>query len=321
MATLELNVRVARKAREADDIASFLLIAADNGHLPRFEPGAHIDVHIPGGLIRQYSLCSLSTDPRSYEIAVLREPASRGGSVAMHDRVQTGDTLRISAPRNHFPLRPNASKSLLLAGGIGVTPLLCMAQHLSASGADFGMHYWSRTRARTAFYERIQRSAFAADVAFHFDDGPSNQLLPLEAALADGCDDWDVYLCGPAGFITAAREAAQQRGWTADRIHLEYFTPQAGRLPDSAAFEIELARSGRVLRVPANKTVAQVLAEHSVNIPLSCEQGVCGTCLTRILSGIPDHRDLVLTPEEHARNDQFTPCCSRALSPRLVLDL
>jgi vanillate O-demethylase ferredoxin subunit len=183
------------------------------------------------------------------------------------------------------------------------------------------MHYWSRTASRTAFLNRIRRSAFAANVAFHFDDGAQEQLLSLTDALAGASEPRDVYLCGPPGFLAAAKEAANHHGWPADRIHFEYFAPPPEEGRESEAFEVQLASTGAVFLIPADKTVAEVLTAHSVNIPLSCEQGVCGTCLTRVIAGTPEHRDLVLTAEERARNDQFTPCCSRSRSRRLVLDL
>lgn len=317
------EVRVARKLREADDIYSFELVPKNAQKLPSFSAGSHIDVRVRGDFVRQYSLFTRSQDNAPYQIAVLLEPASRGGSLALHREVHEGDTLFISEPRNHFPLRETTGTPLLLAGGIGVTPILCMAESLAHFGADFAMHYWTRTPSRTAFLDRIQRSEFKEKVHIHFDDGPDHQRMPLARVFSNTTPGRRAYICGPFGFLEAAHEAARQAAWAEDHIHSEYFAGQfaeVGASPKST-FEIEIASSGAVYVVPPEKTVAQILAEHCVEVPLSCEQGVCGTCLTMVLAGVPDHRDVLLTNEEKAKNDRFTPCCSRSLSQRLVLDL
>jgi vanillate monooxygenase ferredoxin subunit len=315
-----LEVRIARKRVEADGIVSFEMVRPDGEPLPEFAAGAHIDVHIPGGWVRQYSLCSQPWQTEQYQIAVLLDPDSRGGSEAMHRAVCEGDRIRISHPRNLFALASTPAPPLLVAGGIGVTPILCMAEQLSQARVTFEMHYFTRSRGRTAFLRRIEESAFASQVAFHFDDGPPEQQLELARLFASPDQHRRAYVCGPAGFLEASLQAAKQNGWPDDRVHFESFKPRAA-IETSRGFEVQIASTGAVYLIPPDKTVAQVLAEHSVNIPLSCEQGVCGTCLTRVRAGTPDHRDFILTPEERARNDQFTPCCSRSLSPRLVLDL
>ncbi len=316
-----LQVRVARKAVEALDICSFELVAVDGRPLPPFAAGSHVDVQLPGGLTRPYSLANDPTESHRYLIAVLRDAASRGGSAAMHDAVHEGDTLTISAPKNHFPLAHDATRHLLLAGGIGVTPILCMAERLAVTGADFEMHYCTRSRARTAFHERLRASAFADRVHFHFDDGDAAQRLDLAALLAAPAPGTHLYVCGPKGFMDAVLGRARAGGWPEANLHVEYFGAEVASHDADAPFEVQLASSGRVVVVPRERTVVQALADAGVEVPTSCEQGVCGTCLTRVLSGVPDHRDLYLTPEEQAANDQFTPCCSRAKSPRLVLDL
>jgi vanillate O-demethylase ferredoxin subunit len=317
-----LRVRVARKAVEALDICSFELVAADGQPLPAFTAGAHVDVQVPGGLTRQYSLCNPPHETHRYLIGVLREPASRGGSAAMHERVREGDMLTIGAPKNHFPLAPQARRHLLLAGGIGITPILGMAEQLAAAGADFELHYSTRSRERTAFHDRIRASAFADRVAFHFDDGDAAQRLDLATLLAAAPPATHLYVCGPKGYIDAVLASARAHGWPEAQLHREYFAgADAAPAAGDAAFEVQLASTGRVIVVPADRTVVQALAAAGVEVPTSCEQGVCGTCLTRVLAGTPAHRDLYLTPEEQAANDQFTPCCSRATSPRLVLDL
>jgi vanillate O-demethylase ferredoxin subunit len=316
-----LAVRVARKIDEAQDICSFELVAVDGGPLPAFTAGAHVDVQLPGGISRSYSLCNDPQETQRYLLGVLRDPASRGGSRAMHDTVQEGDVLQISAPKNHFPLAPGAQRSLLLAGGIGVTPLLAMAEQLAHAQADFELHYCSRSAQRTAFRERLAASAFADKVEFHFDDAAPAQKFDLMQLLAAPQAGVHLYVCGPKGFMDAVLISARAQGWPAEQLHHEFFSAEVLTSDSDASFEIKLASSGRIVMVPKDKTVTQALAEAGVDILMSCEQGVCGTCLTRVLDGVPDHRDSYLTPEEQAANDQFLPCCSRAKTPQLVLDL
>jgi vanillate O-demethylase ferredoxin subunit len=313
-------VRVAARTREAEDIVSFELEASDGASLPPFSAGAHIDVEVRPGLVRQYSLCNDPSEAQRYLIAVMRDPHSRGGSAGMHDGVEAGATLRISAPRNHFPLAP-AANILLFAGGIGITPILCMAERLAQTRADFTLHYSCRSPGRAAFRERIAASGFAGRVRFHFDTEGEAQRLDLDAVLSRVRGDTHLYVCGPPGYIEAVTGAARRQGWPDDRIHLEYF----GAAPRDAAgdrpFDIRIASTGKVYTVPADRPVIRVLEEHGIEVQVSCEQGVCGTCITRVLEGTPDHRDQYFTDEERERNDQFTPCCSRAKSGVLVLDL
>lgn len=321
MSPATLKVRVARKAVEALDICTFELVAADGGTLPAFSAGSHLDVQVPGGLTRQYSLCNDPGESHRYLIGVLKDPATRGGSKAMHEQLAEGDTLEVSAPKNHFALAHEAKHHLLLAGGIGVTPILCMAERLAVTGASFEMHYCTRSRERTAFVERIARSTFAPRVAHHFDDGPAAQKLDIAALLAAPQPGTHVYVCGPKGFMDAVLGTARARGWPEAQLHFEFFGAAPTATESDGSFEVKLASSGRVVVVPKDQTVVQALAAAGVEVMTSCEQGVCGTCVTRVLEGEPDHRDLYFTPEEQAANDQFTPCCSRARSARLVLDL
>ncbi len=316
----DLVVKVLGKRREAEGIASFELGRADGGPLPAFSAGSHVDVHVPGGPVRQYSLCSDAGERHRYRIAVLRDPQTRGGSAGMHDAVREGDLLTISEPRNHFPL-VHAKRTVLLAGGIGITPLLCMAQRLHAIGADFELHYCTRSVERTAFREEIAAAPFASRVHFHVDDGDAAQKLDLPAALGDRDTGTHLYVCGPTGFIQHVTQTAQALGWPAGQVHLEYFGAAPQDSSGDQAFEVKIASSGRVIPVLADQTVIQALEAHGVEVLVSCEQGVCGTCITRVLEGECDHRDLYFTDEEKARNDQFTPCISRARSKTLVLDL
>jgi vanillate O-demethylase ferredoxin subunit len=313
-------VRVARRREEALDIASFELVRPDGSALPGFSAGSHIDVQLPGGLTRQYSLCNDAAEQHRYRIAVLRDANSRGGSSTMHDQVQEGDTLCISEPRNHFPL-VHAKRTLLFAGGIGVTPLLCMAQRLATTGAEFVLHYCTRSLERTAFVDEIAGSAYADRVHFHFDDGDAAQKLDLDAELGEPEPGTHLYVCGPTGFIDRVVKTAERFAWNKDQVHLEYFGAAPQDTKGDRPFQVKLAGSGATYEVPADQTVVQALQAHGIQILTSCEQGVCGTCITRVLQGECDHRDLYFTEEEKAKHDQFTPCCSRSKGPVLVLDL
>lgn len=319
-----IEVVVKRKQQEAEGIVSLELARRDGGLLPPFSAGAHIDVKIDNGTLRQYSLCNHPSQQQSYLIAVLRDPASRGGSIALHDRVQEGDTLAISEPRNLFPLQHGANRSLLMAGGIGVTPMLCMAEYLWHTDADFEMHYCVRSKNRTAFYDRIRESAFADRVIFHFDDGSDEQKLDAPRLLAATATQagTHLYVCGPTGFMNAILSAAGDAGWPTERLHREYFSaPASGNVSENAAFAVKIASTGATFTIDKDKKVTEVLAQNGIAIPVGCNEGVCGTCLTRVLEGEPDHRDVCLSDAERAANDQFMPCCSRAKSKLLVLDI
>lgn len=314
----DLQVKVLRRTEEALDIVSLELGRPDGAPLPAFSAGSHVDVHLPGGIIRQYSLCNPAGDTTHYRIAVLRDPASRGGSVAVHDKLREGDLVTISEPRNHFPL-VTSPHTLLLAGGIGITPLMCMAQRLSTTGGAFTLHYCTRSKDRTAFTQEL--AAFGDRVQLHHDDGDAAQKLDLPAVLAAAPAGSRIYVCGPTGFIDFVVNTAKAKGWPADHIHLEYFGAAPQDTSGDRPFEVRVASTGQTYTVPADKTVVEALQAQGVDVLVSCEQGVCGTCLTRVLEGECDHRDMYLTDAEKARNDQFLPCCSRAKSPLLVLDL
>jgi vanillate O-demethylase ferredoxin subunit len=251
---------------------------------------------------------------------VLKDPDSRGGSQCLHEQINTGDRLRISEPRNLFPLAHQARRSLLFAGGIGITPILCMAERLAHSDADFEMHYCARSSERAAFVERIRNSSFADRVFLHFDEQPETALNAARV-LAQPGENVHLYVCGPGGFMQHVLDSAKAQGWQEDSLHREYFAATPADTSNDGSFSVKVGSTGQVFEIPADKTVVQVLESHGIDIAMSCEQGICGTCLTRVLEGVPDHRDLFLTENEQALNDQFTPCCSRSKSPLLVLDL
>lgn len=315
-----LIVTLARRKAEADDIISVRLSLSAGGPLPRFAAGSHIDVHLPNGQVRQYSLCNDPLEEDFYEIAILREAQGRGGSKSAHDDLREGDTVRISAPRNHFPLA-DAPHSVLLAGGIGITPLLAMARQLHADGASFELHYCARSRNRAAFVGWLAESDFAHRIHFHFDDGPSSQRLDIAPLLQSAIAGSHLYVCGPSGFMNHVISSAQSSGWPDERIHHEYFAAPTANVAHGEMFEVECARAGKVVPVPAGQSIASALRSHGIDVPLSCEQGICGTCSVGVLEGIPDHRDHFLTAHEKAANDRLLACCSRALSARLVVDL
>jgi vanillate monooxygenase ferredoxin subunit len=319
-----LQVKVSARIWLADDIAGYELTPLPDAALPAFEAGAHIDLHVPGGPVRQYSLYDLPGENPCYRIGVLRDPQSRGGSVKLLDNVQAGDTLTISAPRNHFALNNGqADHSILFAGGIGITPILCMAQQLARENRSFAMHYCGRTLSRMAFIERLQQAQIAekSQIHVHVDEGAPDQQLNARSAIGSPSPDKHLYVCGPNGFMDHILQTARELGWDERHLHREYFAAATIDSSEDGRFEVEIASSGQIIEVHADQSAAHALLEAGFDLPLSCEQGVCGTCLTKVLAGAPDHRDLYLTDEERARNDSFMPCCSRARTSRLVLDL
>lgn len=316
------DLRVTALRQETRDIAVFDLAPADGGLLPAFTAGAHLEVRI-GAMVRHYSLCSLSDDRRRWRIAVQREAAGRGGSLQLCAQLREGGTLQVRGPFNHFALQHGvAHPPLLLAGGIGVTPVLAMALELTARGADFELHYSGRALERMAFVPLLRSGAFGHRAHLYADDGKGAPALDLARLLGRGRPGRHLYVCGPGGMIDAAERIARAQGWAADHIHFERFGAAApAPLAGDGTFEVEIASSGRRIPIAADQSVAQALCAAGVQIPLSCEAGVCGSCITRVLAGVPDHRDLLLSPEEQAAGDRFTPCCSRAKTPVLVLDL
>ena len=320
MLNKSIRVKVAAKQICAQGIVSFELAPVEGEALPPFTAGSHIDVTTPSGLIRQYSLYNAVSDQSVYKIAVLGEQQGRGGSLEMHNAVEVGTELVISEPRNHFPLI-HEPHTLLFAGGIGVTPILSMAETLHSEARNFTLHYSSRSREAMAFCYYLENAAYAEHCHLHFDDEASTKL-DINATLENAPPTTHLYVCGPQGYMDFVIGAAKALGWDEHRIHFEYFSAPEGAIDISGdGFQIKIASTGQVLTVSEERTPIEVLAEHGIDIPVSCEQGMCGTCLTKVLDGEPDHRDMFLTDDERAANNQFTPCCSRAKSAMLVLDL
>ncbi|MDB5497850.1 MAG: hypothetical protein JWP28_1881 [Phenylobacterium sp.] len=314
-----LSLKLVAKTVEAENICSFEFADARGRPLPAFSAGSHIDLTVGPGLIRQFSLCNDPKETHRYLIAVLREPQSRGGSRTLHDALEVGDVLEASLPKNHFQLAHAAGRSILIAGGIGITPILCMAERLSNIGAAFELHYAVASTARAAFVDRLEQAAFAQQVKLYVSD--ERRRLDTWALLRDVDPDAHVYVCGPERLIDDVLAAARALGWPDANVHCEYFVAEAHDTSNDRDFDVRLASTGLTIHVPRTTSVAAALASHGVDIPMSCSEGVCGTCLTRVLQGEVAHRDRVLSAAERARGDQFTPCCSRATGPLLVLDL
>lgn len=314
-----LFVRVAAKWETARHVMAFRLVAVD-GELPSFTAGSHIDVHLPNGLIRQYSLCNGPRDTSAYLLGVKREPASRGGSTALHDRVKEGDVLKISLPRNNFPLIESKGFTLLLGGGIGVTPLLAMTQSLERDDRPYHLHYFARGSEDIAFRDILEGPIKSGTATLHLGVEAAQMNCLLTELLRQHRDDQHVYSCGPAPFMEAVKKEAAQVG-PSTRAHFEYFQAEPLVASGNKAFDVRFARSHTSCTVSEHETIVSAAARVGVHVEVSCEQGVCGTCLTKVLAGEPEHRDAYLTPAECAQNDQMLPCVSRSKGPGLTLDL
>ncbi len=312
-----LRVEVSRKWPAADGIAA-LELRPIKGLLPTFQPGAHIDVHMPNGEIRPYSIINGPGETGSYTIGVKLDDASKGGSKCMHESVRAGDVLAISEPRNNFPLRRDAVTTYLIAGGIGITPLLAMAQALHHQKLSFELHYFARSEVALAFPERL--APLGAHLKPHLGLSRADTMRHLEEVLPAYRHGLHVYLCGSSGLLETTRAIAAGKGWPEEAVHFEYFQND-NPIEDQSSFEIALARSVMTLPVPAGRTILDVLRENGVDMPSSCEQGACGTCLATVIEGEPVHQDVYLTPAERRAGTSIITCVSRAKSARLVLDL
>jgi tetrachlorobenzoquinone reductase len=315
-ATLAVNVADVRA--EARDVVTLELRAPGGGPLPPFEPGAHLDLHLPNGLVRQYSLTNDWRERDRYVIGVGRVADSRGGSSFVHSSIRAGTQLTISAPRNNFALDPGAERFLFIAGGIGVTPIMAMIRWCVANAKPWRLIYAARSRQRAAFYEDL--SALAKDCAqFHFDD-ECGQVLDVAQAISSWSEGERIYCCGPAPLMEAVKALSEKL--PQDTVRFEWFTtPDSDEPKESGAFTVKLERSGIELAVPANKSILEVLEQHGIEVPFSCREGLCGTCVTSVCAGEPDHRDYVLSDEERESGKLITVCCSRSKSPVLALDL
>ena len=307
------TVRVRRKWATTADIVALALEPTD-GALPPAIAGAHIDLILPNGLVRQYSPIDPAGETGTLTLGIKREEVSRGGSAALHDSIREGDLLAIGPPRDNFSLRP-ADRHVLVAGGVGVTPLLAMARTLRAADRPHRLHLFARSLKHVPFADLL-----GEDAALHLGLDPAGTASRLATVLREPRPGDRLYVCGPAPMIAAACSAAAAAGWPDARVHVEHFA-NTRVLEAGSTFEVALARSALTVSVPAERTIVDVLAEHGVDIPTSCSQGACGTCLVTVLEGEPDHRDVFLSRAEQASNTCMTPCVSRARSARLVLDI
>lgn len=316
-------VQVQSVDHETDEIRSYVLSDPDDKPLPPFHAGAHIDVYLGNGLIRQYSLCSSDNDQSHYKIAVLRETPGTGGSAYFFDQVHVGDLLTISEPKNLFKLAANAKHHLLIAGGIGITPILSMVQTLEREQANYVVHYCTRTPGGTAFRQELENQVQQGQLNLHFDGGNPENGINLNAVLNSVSAGTHLYYCGPPGLMEAAKTGSAH--WPEGTVHCEHFSADSLEAsPDdlstgSGEFRVRIARSGTTFTVPAHKSIVDVLRENGICVDTSCEEGFCGTCLTRYLEGEPEHRDQILDEEDH---EQYVLiCCARSKTPELVLDL
>ncbi|MGE0348403.1 PDR/VanB family oxidoreductase [Hydrogenophaga sp.] len=305
---------------EADDTISVELRPVAGVVFPAFEAGSHIDLHLPNGMVRSYSLCNNCQERDRYVVGVLKDRASRGGSRCVHEQLRVGMRITISAPRNNFPLHEDATHSVLVAGGIGVTPVLCMARRLKDIGKSFEFLYFARSRKSAAFVAEIE--ALGVPVTWHFDDeqGGPPDLKALLGRRAPAATE-HFYACGPAVMLDNFEKTCAELGHA--NAHIERFTAVeiAASADAKQSFTVELRRSGQTFEVTPDTTLHQRLIEIKADVPFSCEEGICGSCETKVLEGEPDHRDSVLTDAERAANKAMMVCVSGCKSARLVLDI
>lgn len=306
---------VTGKRAAADGVVELVLAHPDGKRLPDWAPGAHVDLMLPNGSTRQYSLCGSRWDAFRYRVSVLREPAGRGGSAFVHDRLRVGDTVGVGGPRNNFALVPSA-RYLFIAGGIGITPLLPMVHQADLLGADWDLVYGGRRRSSMAFLDEL--AGYGDRVHVHPED--EDGLLDLPAWLGEVRPDTAVYCCGPGPLLDAVERAC--RGWPPYALRTERFVAKEQRAPvRDTPFEVRLARSGTAVTVTPEVTVLDAVRAAGAQVLSSCQQGTCGTCEIDVVQGVPDHRDSILGDAERAAGDCMFICVSRSCSDRLVLDL
>jgi vanillate O-demethylase ferredoxin subunit len=308
-----LRLRLVRIEYAATAIHVYEFRDPGGAALPPFEAGAHVDLHLGDGLVRQYSLLNPPGERHRYVVAIKRDANSRGGSARAHEALHVGDLVDVGAPRCHFALDETRAHSVLIAGGIGITPIACMAQRLRALGRPFELHYSVRRRDEAALLDVLS----GTDLRLHVDE-EEGRLLDIAAVVRGAPADAAVYCCGPAPMLDAFERAARARPGLAWRV--EHFTPVA-EAANEGGFNVRLAASSRNVFVPAGQTILEALRDAGLDVPSSCEQGICGTCETRVISGCPDHRDALLSDDEKRSNKTMMICCSGSLSDELVLDL
>jgi ferredoxin-NADP reductase len=312
-----LDLRVVATEEIADDVVKLSLERRDRGSLPDWTPGSHVDLQLGTELVRQYSLCGEAGQSELWQVAVLREPESRGGSTFAHDSLTVGDDVAVRGPRNQFALVEGADEYIFIAGGIGITPLLSMIDRVDAWGKKWTLHYSGRRRSTMAFVDGL-RKRYGDKVQVY--STAESERIDLERVLGDPQSASLVYCCGPERLIAAVE--SEMTSWPAQALHVERFSPRTLEPPlRDTAFEVELSRSRLVLTVPPEKSILQVVQAAGVQVLSSCTEGTCGTCETNIVSGVPEHRDSILTDAERADSPSMFICVSRACSSRLILEL
>ncbi len=316
-----IRTRIASIVQEGFSHKAFTLVANGNVPLPAFEAGAHVDVHITSNIVRQYSLaCSWAPDT-PYLLCIKRENNSRGGSAYLYDEAKVGDELILSPPRNLFHLE-DANYYVLVAAGIGITPILSMAQTLEKQHKNFVLHYYTRSKADTAFLASLEKGFSSGIVIFHYSEAGDSLRTNVPKDILTLSHAARICVCGPQGFIDHLHSHITMSGFPEERFHYEYFSPIATQNSmEDCSFDVEINSSKQTLHVPAGLSIAQVLHDAGIPITLSCEQGMCGACLTPVLEGIPDHRDSVQSQKEQSQNNFIAICCSRSKSGKLTLGL
>ena len=316
--TIELRVACIR--HEAEDVVSLELQPYPPSELPSFSEGSHIDLHLGNGLIRSYSLMNRPNEREYFHVGVFKDPQTRGGSKYIHEQLRPGQLLRSSLPRNNFALAEDADYSVFVAGGIGITPFRAMVARLNTLGKPWRLYYCVRTEERAAFVKDMRSLAGDGhgELVTHFDDAAGYQLLDLRAVVAEAPPSAHFYCCGPTGMLTAYRAACESR--PPSHVHYEYFSSDVSVAADGG-FHVVLAKSGKRIHVPPGNTILDALTAEGLPVAYSCQQGICGACETAVLSGAPDHRDMILSNDERASGKVMLICCSGSLSDELVLDI
>jgi len=324
-----LQVRVRVITYLAEDVKAYEVVPLDSKPLPGFTAGSHIDLYFRDGRVRQYSLCNDPSETHRYVFAVQREEGGRGGSKAIHEIVHAGRILAISRPRNNFPLREDVHHHVLIAGGIGITPIVSMVRRLLQTSSLFEVHYGARTREKLAFYDELTTLNLGDRLHVYIDGGDPSKGMHLSEIVDNVAEDAHFYCCGPSGLMKGVKIATAQR--PSNVVHFEHFVA-AGPVPSvpnelmsgegrtiGVGFKITLARTGKTFDVPDDKSIVEVLREHNIEVQTSCESGLCGTCRTRYLAGEPEHNDYIL--DDESRRHEVLICCARSRTPTLVLDL
>jgi phthalate 4,5-dioxygenase reductase subunit len=311
-----LPLRVMRNDKIADGIHILEFRDAGGQPLPEFSAGAHIAIQAPNGLLRKYSLCNDPAERDRYLVAIKREANGRGGSCNLIDNTKAGDKLMVAPPVNDFGLPPRAQDFLFIAGGIGITPIMAMIREVLRQGKRFRLFYCSRSPETTAFLDELSAPEFKDQVTIHYDQGDPARSLDLKPVLAERKNREHLYCCGPRPLMEAVRNMTDH--WSSTAVHFEAFSEAETHKPTDKPFKLRLARSGELLDVPTTKTILEVLRDHGLEVPSSCETGTCGTCRTKLVAGEADHRDLVLA--EHERADTVMICVSRAKSDEITID-